>query len=178
MSDPRPGEWAELTGPQYQRLLALARRRLVGYEHHAEDVVARAMRRWLKIPKDHPSARIETIINSEAKSLLRSEKRLAARQRRATDDRSSPLWAGRAEQNQFDLALVRAEIGQVCQRFASQISTVDVEVLEHLFAGFTIAETARSMELQRHEVKRSRFRWRTLLTAATEEARQHDPAGS
>ena len=159
MDDQRPGEWFDISSSHYQRLVNLARRRLVGCEHHAEDVLSRAIERWLAISPDHPTARIETIITSEAYSLLRSEGRRRARERRVVEDRSSPIGKDSLVHHGEDLPLLRRMLADSCRHHGIAITAVDLEVLELLCAGYTIAETARSMELPRHVVKRSRARW-------------------
>jgi tetrahydromethanopterin S-methyltransferase subunit A len=75
-----PEEWPDVRG-DYQRLVGLARRRLVGFEHHAEDVVTRAVMKWATIPAaKKPVARIEQVIKTEAYSVIRSERRLKERE--------------------------------------------------------------------------------------------------
>ncbi len=173
MDTPRPGEWMALSDQQYERLVRLARRRLVGWELHAEDVVSRALLRWQAMPRDLPRARIETLIRSEAYSVLRSEKRRSEREHRASNDRATAfnhlahqLVAGDA------LPTIKLDIARACRQSGIPISALDLEVLELLFAGYTVADATRAMALPRHVVKRSRERWRQILSIALDAA--HD----
>ena len=63
----RPGEWPRLTAKDYRDLVRLAERRLVGYEHLAEDVVSRTLIKWASISTEKRGvARIEQVIKTEA----------------------------------------------------------------------------------------------------------------
>lgn len=163
MNRPTPGEWFDISGPQYQRLVSLARRRLVGYEHHAEDVISRALERWLAVPTDHPSARIETIITSEAYSLLRSEKRRSDRERKVVTDRSSIVGNDSHVTTDGGLSLLRTMLVEACFQHGIAIKSLDIEVLELLLSGYSLAEICRLLGLSRHIIKRSRSRWQLAL---------------
>lgn len=164
MDNPKPGEWVALSARQYQRLVHLARRRLVGYELHAEDVVSRALIRWQSLPKDHPSARIETLIRSEAFSLLRSEHRRSEREQRAAIDRAREPRAQAPDLGDPTAAvLLRTALAQISARIGIDLGTTDIEIFELLLAGHSIADASRVTGLPRHVIKRSRIRWQAVL---------------
>ncbi len=160
--DPVPGAWLDISAPGlYPRLVKLARRHLVGYEHFAEDVVSRALMKWTTISADKAAvARLEQVIKSEAHSMRRSEERLKNREARAGYDRSAmtPVTYGHPELN-----LLRRALVETCRRERIPITSADIEVLELLYAGFTLAETTRLTGLARHDVKGSRRKWRLVL---------------
>jgi hypothetical protein len=160
--DPVPGQWLDISDPgRYQRLVKLARRHLVGREHHAEDVVSRALIKWTTISADRASvARIEQVIKSEAHSLRRSEDRLANRENRVGSDRS---LARSTDYGNPDLALLRVALADTCRREHISMTAADIEVLELLFAGLSVEGTARIMDLARHQVKSSRTKWRLVV---------------
>ena len=158
-----PGQWPELTDDEYRRLVRLAKRRLVGHHHHAEDVVSRAIIRWRDLPAAKQGvARIEQIIKSEAYSLLRSEHRSRLREQKSIHDRSSP--GNDAHGNDIgELGLVRQMLADACRQQHFTPTVADIEVIELLFAGYRIADIVRVTGLSRYEVKRSRERWRRIL---------------
>lgn len=161
MQEPRPGHWPDISGPYYRYLLGVARRWLVGHEHEAEDVVDRAIERWRRVNPDHPSARLEMLIRSEALSLLRSDDRRRRREQRAAGARSIASTSDLTQESSLDL--LRWELARTCQRDGIEMSATDIEVLELLLAGHTLAETARMMGVERHVVKRSRRRWQPVV---------------
>jgi DNA-binding CsgD family transcriptional regulator len=163
----QPGEWLDISAPgTYRRLLELARRRLGGCEHHADDVVSRALAKWVTIPsRKRGVARIERVIMSEAYSLLRSESRLAERERRAALDRSLDT-ARAAASHELELVVLRRAMAQALQRQRLQITANDLEVLDYLWAGSSVAEIARSLGCSRHHVIQSREKWRRVVRIA------------
>lgn len=162
-----PGEWLDLSEPgEYQRLLRLARRRLVGHEHHAEDVVSRAVVKWRSIPAHMLGvARIEQVIKSEAYSVLRSEQRWRARDTRFVGDPSlHPSWASGATDH--ELSILRRTLAETCKQHRISITDLDVEVLELLFAGLAISAVVRVTGMPRHRIRQSRDKWKRVLTKA------------
>jgi hypothetical protein len=161
-----PEEWPDVRG-DYERLVALARRRLVGFEHHAEDVVTRALMKWAKIPAHKkPVARIEQVIKTEAYSLIRSEQRLHDREQKVARDPT--LRSGNAgTADEIDRRLLRRAIVQECKNHQVTVTASDVEVLELLFAGYSLSAIVNHSGLSRHEVKKSRAKWRTILARIT-----------
>jgi hypothetical protein len=158
-----PEEWPDVRG-DYDRLVGLARRRLIGFEHHAEDVVSRAVMKWVTIPADKRSvARIEQVIKTEALSWLRSEQRRRDRERKVAHDPT--LRSGHADMvDEIDRRMLRREIVQVCKREHRTLSPCDVEILELLFAGYSLSAIVRHTGLSRHEVKKARAKWREILS--------------
>ena len=161
-----PGEWLDISDRgEYQRLVRLARRRLVGHEHHAEDVVSRAVIKWSTIsPEKQSVARIEQVIKSEAFSVLRSEDRSRHRETRVVHDRASGVGGRGQGFGDPELCLLRRALAETCKRESIPITTVDVEVIEALFAGCNVTTIARLMGLTRHEVRRSKRRWQSVVT--------------
>jgi DNA-directed RNA polymerase specialized sigma24 family protein len=159
-----PGQWpTSLLGHgDYRRLVALASRKLVGYGYLAEDAVSRALVRWSQLPATTQRARIETIVRSEALSLLRSEKRREHRESRVCRDPSSPV--GRAAHGD-DGYLLRQVIVAHCRQKAIELSAADLEVFELLCAGATLAELTRELGMPRHRIKAIRDKWRSILSA-------------
>lgn len=157
-----PEEWPDVRG-DYDRLVTLARRRLIGFEHHAEDVVTRALMKWARVPAHKkPVARIEQVIKTEAYSLLRSEQRLRDRERKVAYD---PTLRSSADTvDEIDRCLLRKAIVQVCRREGLSLTPCDVEILELLFAGYSLSAIVRHTGLTRHEVKKSRAKWRDILS--------------
>lgn len=163
------GEWPDPNDWGYERLVSLARRRLVGHEHLAEDVVSLALMKWSKIPRSKSSvARIEQVIKSEAFSMLRSEQRRRERESRVAHDRSSHRHfgdVGRDDTDPDDQALceLRQALVATCKREKIAITAIDIEVLELLFSGCSPAEVARLTGLSRYRIRRSRHRWASVL---------------
>jgi DNA-directed RNA polymerase specialized sigma24 family protein len=164
-----PGEWPDPNEWGYDRLVNLARRRLVGHEYLAEDVVSLALMKWSRLPPDKASvARIEQIIKSEAYSMLRSEQRRREREARVAHDRSSPGCFHRPGQYVTDpgdqaLSLLRQTLVATCKREKILITAADIEVLELLFSGCSPSEVARITGLGRYKVRKSRLRWASVL---------------
>jgi hypothetical protein len=160
-----PNSWPDVAGRGvYARLVALARRRLVGYEHLAEDVVSRSMVRWTAISPDRLAvARIEQVIKSEAYSVLRSEKRARNREARVSGDPANPVLGTASRPGAEELVELRVAIAETCRRENIGIAEHDVEVLELLFAGHTMSEVVRLTGLARHTVKQSRRTWQQVL---------------
>jgi DNA-directed RNA polymerase specialized sigma24 family protein len=172
----RPGEWPDISvSGAYQRLVALAKRRLAGYESHAEDVVSRVLVKWQSLSTEKQSvARIEQVIKSEAYSLLRSEQRLKDREVRAVADPAASSGALAANERAHDVGMLRMALAETCRRSGIPMSIVDVEVLEMLLAGYNLAETAQATGLSIYEVKRSRARWRFVCTSTMRGAPAED----
>lgn len=161
--------WPDLTTPgMYGRLVWLAKRRLVGHEHHAEDVVSRALIKWSGLPSPQREVgRIEQVIKSEAFSLLRSEERARERERRAAADRSRGMSDAVADTTSADLRLLREAIAQTCKREGIDLSGRDVEFVELILAGLRLSEAQRTMNASRHEVRKLRDKWRRILRQMT-----------
>jgi hypothetical protein len=135
---------------------------LVGSEHHAEDVVSRALIKWTQIsPEKRGVARIEQVIKSEAYSVLRSEIRRREREARATRDPT--LVARDRSRAQRDLCDLRRALGETVKRHAITITSTDVEVLELLFAGLSLSTVVKITGLNRYHVRRSRATWQRVL---------------
>jgi DNA-directed RNA polymerase specialized sigma24 family protein len=158
----QPGHWpSELARTDLPRLVALARRRLVGHEHHAEDVVSRSLIKWARIPESKRGvARIEQVIKSEAYSLLRSIQRARARD---TSIALHPAGNSDPDDGARSLALLRQAMAETCKRHRIPVTDADVELLELLVAGLTQEQAARAMGIPRHEVRRSRATWQRVL---------------
>ncbi len=163
----QPGKWPDLSEPQeYRRLVALARRRLIGHEHHAEDVVSRAVIRWYAMSAEKNGvAQIEQVIKSEAYSLLRSERRARNRDTASLTDRGLGRGDGDRAMIDPDIVVLRRAIAHYCVANGIVLGASDVEVLELLFAGYSMAEIMRTTNLSRYEVKSSRALWRRILRA-------------
>jgi hypothetical protein len=164
-----PGEWPDISIPgTYRRLVQLARKRLHGSEHHADDVVSRALIKWIGIPADKAgTARIEQVIRSEAYSLLRSESRLHERERRAADDRL-PAITDVGDDEDLGLVMLRRAMNGALARHDIQIATDDLAILDLLWAGETVAGVAAQLGLSRYAVRQSRERWRRVVRLADE----------
>ncbi len=160
-----PGEWPDPTEWGYERLVRMARRRLVGYEHLAEDVVSQALMKWSRIaPSKSRVARIEQVIKSEAYSMIRSEQRRRDRETRVVHDRSSSRHHGGSSLDGHDpgdqaLCVLRQALIATCKREQIRVTAIDTEVLELLFGGCSPAEVARITGLSRYKVRRSRHLW-------------------
>lgn len=167
LDDVVPGTWIDLSVPgRYDHLVLLARRHLVGQEHHAADVVSRALIKWRHIPGEKRGvARIEQVIRSEANSLLRSEKRLKGREARASLDRSRTVSAGSSD---HDWCLLRQALVEVSYRMGVSLSEIDLEVFELLVSGLTMAQVARTMNRPRHLIKASRTKWQRIIDASAD----------
>ncbi|MEM8925742.1 MAG: hypothetical protein AAGD35_19745 [Actinomycetota bacterium] len=145
----------------YQRLVRLARYRLRGHEHHAEDVVSRAVLKWRHLPADQRAVgRLEQVVKSEAFSFLRSEQRAKERDTRVTSDRSI---SGASAAAAADLRELRRAIAQTCQRHEIELTALDVEFFEQIVAGFSMADVARNCGANRYEVRKVRDKWRRIL---------------
>jgi len=160
-----PGQFPDITQrEEYQRLVALARRRLVGFEHHAEDVVSLAMMKWARISADRAGiARLEQVIKSEAYSMIRSERRAKERDTRAYVDRSSPIGGATRPHTDQDMVLLRRALAETIASSGMVIRAQDLEVLELLMAGLSISDIVRRTGISRYQVKSSRETLRNLL---------------
>lgn len=158
----RPGEWPRYRPDEYQRLVRLAKRRLAGNDHLAEDVVQRAVIKWTAIPSDNHRARIEQVIKTEAASALRSELRARERDTRVAVDPTRLEGHGAGDDSERDLRLLRVAFAQAAARESIPLTADDVEILELLFGGSTITETTRLTGLPRSTVRRSRSTWRRI----------------
>ncbi|MFV0524090.1 MAG: hypothetical protein ACK5RL_06290 [Acidimicrobiales bacterium] len=147
-----------------RHLLRLARRRLVGWEHHAEDVVNRAIVKFEQLPAEQrPRARIEQIVKTEAYSLLRSEQRRRDRETGYVTDPSLPVAGRRQATTAFDVVVLRQAIAATCREEEMEVSVVDIEVFELLMAGYSLAEIGRMGAFSRHEIVTSRDNWRRIV---------------
>ncbi len=154
---------------EYQRLVALARRRLIGLEHHAEDVVSRAVMKWATIrPETRALARIEQIIKTEAYSLIRSERRARDRDTRAATDRALSGGGSARPHTDQEVAVFRHSIVEAIEAAQIPVGRQDLEVLELLLAGYSVAEITRVAGLSRYQVRQAQQRWRTILGALIE----------
>lgn len=156
---------------EYQRLVALARRRLVGLEHHAEDVVSQAMIKWANIrPERRAVARIEQIIKTEAFSLIRSERRWRNRDTRATGDPTNPIAGNSRTFTDQEVVVFRQTIAEAIKRTEVPVTRQDLEVLELLMAGFSLSDIVRRTGMTRYQVRRSQGRWKVILRTLNEPA--------
>lgn len=159
-----PEEWPDVRG-DYDRLVSLAKRRLVGLEHHAEDVVARALMKWATIPAGNKSvARIEQVIKTEAYSVIRSEQRLQARQSRYVRDPTSAAGGAGRSSGDLEFCLLRRAIVETCKREGIVLTQYDVEVFELLLAGYDMTGIGRCTGLSRYEVTKARAKWQNVLS--------------
>lgn len=163
----QPGRWPDLSVPRrYEHLVALARRRLVGHEHHAEDAVSRALIRWAQLSPDlSPVARLERVIASEANSILRSESRLRCREERSARDRALPSRTS-GDAGEVDRILISIVIGQSLAGSKSTEADAEVRILDNLHAGLSVADICRRHNYSRYYVNQIRRRWRVLLRPA------------
>ncbi len=157
-----PNPWPDLSrAGEYQRLVWLARRRLVGNEHHAEDVVSRAAIKWSRLPPAQRAVgHLEQVIKSEAYSLLRSEGRSRRREQTVADD---PVRRPSSSTDTTDLRLLRVAIADTCRRQGITLTRRDVQFFELLVAGQTLAEAERTLGTSRYEIRKMRDTWRRIL---------------
>ncbi|MDH3682677.1 MAG: hypothetical protein OEV40_22320 [Acidimicrobiia bacterium] len=177
--DQIPGEFPDISKrEEYQRLVALAKRRLVGFEHHAEDVVSQAMMKWARISTDRRGvARLEQVIKSEAYSFIRSERRARDRDSRVYADRSSPIAGHARPHTDQDTVLMRRALAETCRQEGISLNARDIEVLELLLAGFSLSDIVRRTGFTRHQVKSSRRKWQDILRKTlAEPAAERRPA--
>ncbi len=161
-----PGQWLGFDQTLRRRLASMARRHLNGFDHLIDDVVSRSVVKWRHISPDKAGlARIERVIASEAKSVLRSEQRARARDTRAYHDPTLPASGHPSVGPAEELVELRLALAEICRRHGQSLTSFDVEVFEHLVAGASIADVVRSLDVPRHTVKRSVQRWRALLSA-------------
>lgn len=163
-----PGEWPDISErSDYQRLVSLARRRLVGFEQHAEDVVSLAMMKWARISADRRGiARIEQVIKTEAFSFLRSERRARERDTRAVADRSSALSPDARPHTDQEAAVLLRILLETSRDEGISITALDIEVLHLLLSGYKAAEIVRRTRFSRHQVRTSRQKWQVVLKKA------------
>ena len=160
-----PGEFPDISRGEYQRFVALAKRRLVGFEHHAEDVVSQALMKWTRISASRRGvARLEQVIKSEAYSFLRSERRSRDRDTRVFADPSLPAAGPSRPHNDHDVVLLRLAIAETSRRVGISLTTEDVEVFELLNAGYNLSDIVRLTDLSRHNVKSSRRKLQELIS--------------
>jgi DNA-directed RNA polymerase specialized sigma24 family protein len=155
-----------LSKGSYDRLVQLAKRRLAGIEHGAEDVVSRAVVRWASLPpRTWPVARLEQVIKSEAASWRRTEHRLAARQLRAGRDPTlrTPMLV--PYYLDVDLIVLRRILATASEKQGGAMATRDVEILDLLLAGYSQQEIAKLANCSRDTVRRSRTRWQLVLSS-------------
>lgn len=171
----RVGEWPDLSNAaDYRRQVDLARRRLIGYGHHAEDAVSRAVLRWLRIPADRSDvARLEQLVKSEAATIRRSDDRAHGRERRRAGDRALTHRVS-SEWRELETRLLRQALLDTAQRIGLVITDVDEAVLDLVFDGFRLAEAGRELGLTRYEVRRAQERWRVVVRHQREVAGESD----
>ncbi len=165
MSSPRNDQWLPIERPgDYDRLLRLARRRLIGFEHFADDVVSRALIKWSGLPDDQRrNGFIEQVIKTEAYSMLRSEDRRANRQHRSAEDPAigrRPQAEVEADRRQVEL---RMAVAQTCRRLDVRLGPLDLEVFELILAGMNLADVERSLGVSRYQIRKSRKLWQRIL---------------
>lgn len=165
MVDPGGRIWPDIGGPsEYRRLVWLARRRLIGHEHHAEDVVSRALIKWSGLPdRQRAAGHLEQVIKTEAHSLLRSEQRSRSREQRVSGDRSQPPEGSDGCRRDIDLRLLRNAIAETCKTHGISLTARDVEFIELLLAGLNLTQTQHAMEASRYEVRKLRHKWQRIL---------------
>ncbi len=157
-----PGTWPKLSKEGHDRLVRLARRRLVGWEADAEDVVHVAYIKWASLSSSAADvARIEQVIKSTAESWRRSDKRRSAReakyemgQARVPDDL--------AELTEVELSLMVGELELFALRVGISIEQTDLEVLRSLLAGISMTQIARNMNQRRTDIRKIKGRWQLV----------------
>lgn len=160
IDQPVPGEWLSDLGPcVWGRLVRLAQAHLVGHEYLAEDAVSRALIRWRCAPHAPSNARIETVVRSEARSLLRSERRRWQREGRVSADRTSPFCRSES----IDQVDLQGPLVQQCQQHQITLTATEVRVFDLLCAGESMSEVARLLDLPRSQVRAIRARWQVIL---------------
>ena len=159
-----PGDWPRISERERERLVALARRRLGGYEHLADDAVSRTLMKWIRIPAHKKSvARIEQVLKTECWSILRSERRTRERETRAATDPSLTSRGEHHVEREMEFRLLRRALAETCERERIRLTVLDVEVFELICCGFNLAEIARSLDAPRHEVRRAQMTWRQVI---------------
>ena len=160
-----PGEFPDISRAEYQRFVALAKRRLGGLEHHAEDVVSQALIKWTRISASRRGvARLEQVIKSEAYSLVRSERRFRNRDTKVFSDRSSSVAGSGRHHVDHDVVLLRLALADTSKRAGIGLTTDDVEVFELLIAGYSLSDIVRETGLTRHKVKSARRKLQELIS--------------
>ncbi|MGI9614219.1 MAG: hypothetical protein ACR2QO_15010 [Acidimicrobiales bacterium] len=158
----QPGQFPERF--DYARLVSLAKRRLGGLEHHAEDVVSLALMKWARISTDRRGvARIEQVIKTEAYSFIRSERRARDRDTRAVNDRGLVIGGTERPHSDYDIVVLREALAETIRKTGATVTAVDLEVFELLVAGCSPSDIVRRTDLTRHQVRRSRLAWQELL---------------
>ena len=145
----------------YQRLVNLARSRLGGITHLAEDAVQEALISWYRSDAaNNPRARIETIVISRSHDLRRQLGRSHKREANAMID--GPSATPDADQA-LETSALRLAAHQSYRAAWGEVEGQDGEVLELLLAGFNQVEVGRQLDLTRSMVRSSVRRWRLAL---------------
>ena len=167
-----PGQWHEFDRNEYKRLLSLARYRLgQNYHHLADDVVMRTLIKWRQLsPESKARARIEQVIKTEALSVIRSERRLKAREIRAGEDRALAPSQRPSDSTDRNSAELRVLIAHACKKHRIQLTALELEIYEFLNAGLSLSEIERQLHLRRHKVRQIKERWQLVLTLALSDA--------
>ena len=160
------GTWIELDDDgEHKRLLRIAASYLRGAEHHAEDVVTRALMKWRTIPADRqPVARLEQVMKSEARSLLRSERRAQDRERRWAADRALTSNPDEIDRH-LELWELTDSLIATARSVAVEIDQDDLVILDLMLQGMRVADICRCTTLTRYQVRRSRAKWQTCALA-------------
>jgi len=141
----------------YQRLVNLARSRLGGITHLAEDAVQEALISWHRSDAaNNPRARIETIVISRSHDLRRQLDRSHKREANAMiDGHSATPDADQA----LETSALRLAAHQNYEATWGGADDLDYEVLELLLAGFNQLDIGRRLNLTRSMVRSSVKRW-------------------
>lgn len=166
---PIPGQWPQLSRGAHDRLVALARARLVGRAHAAEDVVQESLIKWCSIDESKQDvARIEQVVKTVAASYRRSEERRVAREFQHAADRSRRPGTPAPDDDPLgvELGLATHALVSTARKKRVGVNQLDVIILGELLKGESIASVARSLNLNRYRVRRSRERWRLAARLA------------
>ena len=155
-----PGIWPRLSREGHRRLVSLARRRLVGWELDAEDVVQLAYIKWSSLdPALDGTARIEQVVKSTADSWRRSDQRRIDR-----EVRYQRLKNSRPEDTLtvVELSLAVEELEHLAFRAGLGVSERDRVVLRLLLEGSPMSEISRETGFSLSQVRTSKSLWQTV----------------
>ncbi len=154
-----PGTWPSLSKAGHERLVWLARRRLVGWEADAEDVVHLTYVKWASLSGSTADvARIEQVVKSAADSWRRSDNRRIAREAKY-EGRRARSHDPEADYTEIDLSLMVRELELLAIGFGVSISETDLKILRHLLDGESMTQIAAAMNRSRYEIRQARGRW-------------------
>ena len=150
----------------YQRLVNIARSRLAGMSHLAEDAVQEALISWHRSnAASNPRAQIETVVISRAHDLRRKMTRSQQREWKVTADTQT---SNPSHDPDTDLAALRLTAHQNYAALWVDVDIIDSEILELLLSGHNQTETAEHLRLTRAVVRSSINRWRLALRYASD----------